>query len=436
MKPTAYRDFTRRAHAPRKRAVLGGFVVLFVIALGIMLSPENLVILGQQSGASGRTAFLWLAVAGGIHVLTAAAYGAGLSPFPHSQWETQLGEDSRPPLSMALLLASRGGFALWGITAVLVTAGYVFNETFVPAYPNLGFSFTLLAILLGLNLLGTRVAGIFQIIFAGTALAGLSALIIMGLGGPPETLFPPKAGEVTWMNGLSASPNFLMMFIGYELAGVRWQETGESAGRPALPMAAGIIAAVCLFSLWSFISLNYVPSLKLQESTVPYADAARAIAGGAGGQIMGVVVLAGTLAAANALMMTVPRLLSGLPRAGWFPVILRNPLFALLLLSGGIALVMAMGLGGSPNLPVYLRASVLLWLLTYARQHLVALKRPEQDLTRPEPGPVAIFCALALAGAVALALVTDPEWARLVIYLLLVMGTLTLVGFIPYRSRR
>jgi hypothetical protein len=64
---------------------------------------------------------------------------------------------------MALLLASRGGFALWGITAMLVTAGYVFNETFVPAYPNLGFSFTLLAILLGLNLLGTQVAAFWQV---------------------------------------------------------------------------------------------------------------------------------------------------------------------------------------------------------------------------------------------------------------------------------
>jgi hypothetical protein len=413
---------------------LRGFVVLWAIALGIMLSPENLVILGQQSGVSGGAAFFWLAVAAGIHVLTAGTYGAGLSTLPHPPDSTQLFRASRSSLPAALLLASRGGFALWGITAVLVTAGYVFNETFVPAYPNLGFSFTLLVILLGLNLLGTQVAAIFQVIFVGVALAGLSALIVMGLWGSPEPLLQATVGRVNWKNSLASSPNFLVLFIGYELAGVLWQKSGEKARRPALPMLAGIIAAFCLFVWWSFISLSYVPSLKLQESTVPYAYVARAVDGAAGLQIMGVVLLAGTLAAANALMMTVPFLISGLSPAGWLSVILRGRLFTLLLLGSAIAIVLAMGLGGSPNLPLYLKASALLWLLTYARQHLANLRGPDRGLTSPKPAPVAIVCALALTGAVALALVTDPEWIRLVIYLLLVVGTLTLIGSIPYES--
>jgi len=425
---------TRLAYMVRERSpYLRGFVVLFSIALGIMLSPENLVILGQQSGVSGRAAFLWLAAAAGIHILTATC-GAGFPPLPHLQYAAQLSRASRPPLPMAMFLASRGGFALWGITAVLVTAGYVFNETFVPAYPNLGFSFTLLVILLGVNLLGTHVARIFQVIFTGAALAGLSALIAMGLWGSPETISQSTAGGATWKNSLSASPSFFVLFIGYELAGVLGPKTGEKAGRPALPMLAGIVAAFCLFCLWSFISLSYVPGVKLQESTVPYAYVARAVAGAGGLQIMGAVLLAGTLAAANALMMTVPLVISVRPPAGWLPVMLRGQRFNLLLLGGAIAIALGFGLGGSPNLPLYLKASALLWLLTYALQHLITLRGPNQGLRSAEPAPVAIACALVLAGAVMLALTADPEWIRLVVYLLLVVGTLTLIGLMPYKS--
>jgi amino acid transporter len=403
-------------------------VVPLAIALGIMLSPENLVILGQQSGASGRAPWLWLAAAAGIHLFTARAYAAGGGLATPSPEGGPRPASFRAPLAAALLLASRGGLALWGVTAVLVTAGYVFNETFAPAYPNLGFSFTLLAILVGLNLPGPRLAAIFQVIFVGAALAGLSALMVMGLWGSPPPLPPTGAGGLTWRQGLVLSPNFLLLFIGYDLAGVRGEKGRDQAGSPAAPMLAGIGAAFVLFGLWSYLSLRYVPSLKLQESTVPYAYVAGAIAGDAGRRLMGGVLLAGTLAAANALMMTVPRLVSGLPPAGLLPLIFRSRRLTLLLLGGGLALVMALGLGGSPNLPLFLKASALLWLLTYARQHLIAWRRPGS----PEPAGLAVACALALAGAAGLALATDPEWAMLTTYGLLLVGALTLIGSIPY----
>jgi hypothetical protein len=82
----------------------------------------------------------------------------------------------------------------------------------------------------------------------------------------------------------------------------------------------------------------------------------------------------------------------------------------LLLLGGAIAVALGVGLGGSPNLPLYLKASAYLWLLTYARQHLSTLRGPDQGLRSAEPASVAIVCALVLAGAAVLALVTDPEW--------------------------
>jgi len=223
----------------------------------------------------------------------------------------------------------------------------------MPAYPNLGFSFTLLGILVALNLMGTRCAAIAQVVFVSVALAGMLALVGMGLQGSPEPLPPVEAGW--WPLKASFTPllSLLFPFLGYELAGFLWERTGKPAGRPAVPMVAGIITAACLFALWCFVSLSYVPSLKLQETTVPYAYVARAIAGETGRMIMGVVLLAGALATANALLLAVPLMASGLPVTGLLPYILRGRVFIVLLLGGGIALIMAAGLGGSPNLPIF-----------------------------------------------------------------------------------
>lgn len=401
-----------------------------------MLSPENLVILGQQSGGAGGAVFFGLTLAAAVHFLTASTYGLGSGAIAPSGEEPQLPRIFRPPLTVALSLASRGGFALWGVTAVLVTAGYVFNETFMPAYPNLGFSFTLLALLLVLNLLGRRWAGIFQVVFVSAALAGMAVLIVLGLLGSPETLSQSQARGLTWKQGLSQIPIFLFPFIGYELAAFSGEKTGKCAGRPTVPMVTGIIVAFCLFSLWCFISLSYVPGLNLQESTVPYAYLALAVAGESGPQLMGVVLLAGSLATANALLLAVPLMASGLPPVGLLAVILRGRVFILLFLAGGIALIMALGLGGSPNLPYFLKASALLWLLAYAWQHLAAWGGKGRGTGKAEPPKVASLCASVLAAAVVLSLITDPERVVLGTYMLLVVGALALIASLPQVTRR
>jgi amino acid transporter len=411
---------------PERLLRVGAFSLLFSVALGIMLSPENLVILGQQSGGAGATVFPGLALAAAIHLFTAGTYNRDSDFFAASGGGTHLPKIFRPPLAVALSLASRGGFALWGTTAVLITAGYVFNETFMPAYPNLGFSFTLLALLMVLNLLGSRWAGVFQVVFVGAALAGLVALVVLGLLGSPPNLQPSPAGDLTWKQGLSPIPLLFLPFIGYELSSFLKEKIPGYALSPAAPMLAGIMAAFCLFFLWCFISRNYVPGLKLQESTVPYAYVARAVAGERGTQLMGIVLLAGSLATANALLLAVPLMASGLPPAGLWPLILRGRVFNLLLLVGAVALVMALGLGGSPSLPSFLKASVLLWLLAYAWHNLAIWREKGRGAA------IANLCALALVAAVVLALITDSERVVLGIYMLLVVGALALFGSIPY----
>lgn len=405
------------------------FWTLFAVSAGLMLSPENLVLLGQGAGATGGAVYIWLMFAIAVHLLTAMSYGAGFLAGASGE-VALLAENLGRPAAAVVPVAARFGFALWGSAAVLVTAGYVFNETFVPAYPNLGFSFTLLAALLTINLWFPRVAALFQVAFTLAALAGLAALILIGFTGPVQPALNPEVGAGQDAN-LPAALGLLFPFIGYELCGFLGEGFGKRSTLPKIPMMAAITAAVVLFVLWCFLSLRYVPQARLLASTIPYSLTARAIAGETGRLIVGVVLLAGSLSTTNALFLAIPRMAAGMGREGLLPSFLQENLGRVLtlgLLGGAIALVMAAGLGGSPNLPVFLKASLLFWLLNYALVHLAAWRCRHRGLAG-ESGPVAIVCAAFLGGGCVLAVVADAERALLLTYMLLVAGALTLLPF-------
>jgi len=152
--------------------------------------------------------------------------------------------------------------------------------------------------------------------------------------------------------------------------------------------------------------------------------------------IIGAVLLAGTLAAANALLLAMPIMTADLPASGLLPVIFRGRVFTLLLLGVGIALALALGLGGSPNLPRFVKASLLLWLLIYARQHLATWLGRDGGLINGEPAALSVICALALIAAVVLALIADPERAILGLYMFLAVGSVALVNAIPHGTGR
>ena len=117
--------------------------------------------------------------------------------------------------------------------------------------------------------------------------------------------------------------------------------------------------------------------------------------------LIGVVVIAGM---ADQGML--PRsLCRGKPRA---PV-------AVCLLAGAIALMLAAGMAGHPELNAYTRAGLLFWLLNYAAVHLAAFKTQPRAAHRSgrlsEAGDVLArgFGLIALLAGVGVLLGTDPD---------------------------
>jgi hypothetical protein len=159
-------------------------VIFLAFALGVMLSPDTLILLGNTLGHEGRAALGGLLVAGGLHMLTARTYERlDLHPAA-SEGESQVLHAAFGPLAATVLpLCARVVYTVAAATGILAIAGYVFNEVFVYWFPNLGFSFCLLGMVVGLNLVGSRVATLAQLSYVALALGGVLCLAAMGFLG-------------------------------------------------------------------------------------------------------------------------------------------------------------------------------------------------------------------------------------------------------------
>jgi amino acid transporter len=400
-------------------------MIFLAFALGVMLSPDTLILLGNALGHEGRAALSGLLVAGGLHVLTARTYGRlGLHPAAREGESQILHATFGPLVATVLPLCARVIYTVSAATGILAIAGYVFNEVFVYWFPNLGFSFCLLGMVVGLNLAGSRVATLAQLSYVALALGGVLGLAGLGLLGAGQT--PPRF-EVTSSPFVTVRSLLegLLLFVGFELALFTTPYTARVTSPPGRLMVLGIVLAALVWCLWGVVSMHFVAPARLAESTVPHMVAARAIGGASGRVVMGVVVLAGTCATVHALLSAGAHMLAGMAEHGLLPAWLRwrqaRP--ALLVLAAGPALMLAMGMAGEPETEVYTRAGVLFWLLHYAAMHLVILVGPRRQVSQTAwgwgmaPAVVSLLCLVAL-GLGLLGLVwIDHEATHLVVFM-------------------
>lgn len=408
------------------------------IALGVMLSPESLIILGNATGSAGALFLVFLMLTMVAHFLTVLSYSETFALQSGRPTEFGLVGQAFGSITAAVLsLSSKVIFVICASTGILATAGYVFNEVFAYWFPNLGFSFCVLGVILVINLLGRKVATTAQIILVSAALLGLILLSLAGY------LKLSSAPEVTHaVNPLSE--NFtrvafigLFLFVGHELAILARKDREEKKWRFALPLISGIGLLGIVFAGWSLVSLAYVSSARLADFTIPHMIAARAILGQNGRIVMGIVVIAGTLSAVNGLLFAVSRMLSHLAQEGFLPFFSREksdrPVGGLIVLTIGISAMMGLGMAGEPLLEVYTRASILFWLLSYAAVHLAVImmgkkyKAQRSKLMRIQTTAVIGFLGMSI-GFTGL-LWTDPEPAQVIKFMVTVLVTLSILSF-------
>lgn len=389
-------------------------------AMGLMLSPEALILLGNTLGRSGLSVFVGgLALALGLHSLTALMYGRWEGAAPVYSGEAQVLRAAWGPVVATVLpLGARLVFTVSAATGILAIAGYVFNEVFILWFPNLGFSFAILGVLVIVNLIHPQVATAAQKLAVALVLGGLLWLSGAALGGwgaqaaPALPVAEPTSGGIgrSFLVGL-------MLLMGCEMGVFAPSRATQRRQVSALYLVLALVGGGLLFGAWGWASRTAVAPTILVESTVPHMVAARAILGAPGRVLMGMVVLAGTVSAVNVLLGGGARMLAGMAQQALLPAWLgrgqARP--ALLLLALGPAAMMGLGMAGEPVTEVYTRAGILFWMLHYTAGHLAVLRRPPAGTTpsgvRPGVGrtSMAWLSVALLSSSIAGLLWYEPE---------------------------
>ncbi len=423
---------------------MGGWIEVSTAALavGLMLSPESLVRVGNGAGNGGGVYLLAMVGSAAVHSLWFQCLRSGIDERRNfEEPESMLIQAFGPLPAVWFSLTARGILFLGLSTGILATAGFAFNEIFARWFPNFAFAFSLLAVVLGINLLGRKAVETTQILFATTAALGLVILSLwavfepgFGTQAPPDV--PPRTIVRSFISGL-------IVLLGFDLALYGRKEPNFDPGKAVM---GAIISMAAVFAAWAAASAGVVPPVDLAQSTIPHLIAARRIGGDTARKIMGIVVVSGTAAALNAFLFGASRALSRLAR--------ENPLSAppggmesvprgvLVLLAGAVAAMIAAGMAGSPGLEILIRTGWIFWLFFYAAVGFSALRlQAGGGAGRSGWSRSRFSTALGLlgcfGGAVGLA-ATDPQRRQLIQCLApsALIALLLALGYVHFRLPR
>lgn len=419
-------------------------IPLIAIAMGLLLSPGSLTILGNNMGIAGASFLVVILTGLVVHLFTALSFGELSLNFPGPDGEARLIKESLGPTpALVLPLCSRVLFTLCAATGILAAAGYAFNEVFVLWFPNLGFSFCLLGFLLLINFLGHRVSSTAQIFFVAITVLGLLLLSIVGLLHLGKASPAIDASNPDPLHMSRVILFGLVLFVGFDLAIFTKASDGHHPMKLIRSMILGILLAAIILAVWGLVSLKYASPSKLADTTVPHMLAARQIMGQSGRVLMGLVVLTGSCAAVNALLIAVSKMISGMTNQNLLPSFLRlqpkQVPIPLILLGMGIAAMMAAGMAGKPELEIYTKAAIWFWLLHYAMIHVSVLIMRCRNPGRFNPFQVFASPVIPIVGALTLLmglaglLWTAPEFGLILKFIFAVLVTVSIFAFFSIR---
>ncbi len=408
---------------------------------GLMLTPDTLTLLGNLVGMHQGYIVVWLLLGACVYVLNARSYRALFNrPGPHADISTSYQTAWGDLPALLIPLSGRLVTTVIASTGLLVTAGFVFNEVFIYWFPNFAFAFILLGVLMTIQLFGPSVAGIFQVGFSAIAIAGLILLSISGLVTTPADLADKADYGATF--DLRALFLTLWLWIGFDLLYDNTRPEAKDTGHQYKTILGGLVAVTVMFGLWGYVSLQHVEAGRLAESTIAHTLTAREILGQSGRIIIGLVAIAGTCAAVNALFTSISRMMRSYARQGLIPspgvLFEKRPAVTIFFAGLVIATLMVGGMAGTEAIDTFLRAGLLLWMLNYAVVHLTVLRLSTNAKSWASSSAFwepAAGAAILLAG-IAVLMLTDPDKRTLFVFLAVSVGFLLLLSLIGKKVNR
>jgi APA family basic amino acid/polyamine antiporter len=291
-----------------------------IIGVGIFVNPSNVA---RLVGEPGWMLLAW-AVGGAFALAGAFVYAELGSRLPEVGGQYVYLARSWGPWAGSLY-----GFALLftinsgGVAAVAsVLASYV-DRSFVPLGAT-GRTLVAAIVVLGLaelNVLGVRTGARANNLFMALKLAGIAALVALGIArapGPASGLGFGEAGRVSTTLFLAALVPVLFAYGG-------WQNCGSLAAEIRDPrrtlVRANLIGVGLVVAVYLGLNLLYLSVLSPAEvagSSALAADVARRLAGPAGASLVGALIVVSCLGFLSVMTLTGPRLYYAMALDGLF----------------------------------------------------------------------------------------------------------------------
>ncbi len=261
---------------------------------------------------------------------------------------------------------------------------------------------------------------------------GLLILIIAGIIQTDQLIqFNPESIAYSINNvGLDTFFMPLLFFIGFDLGFTVWIKSDQKHPGKFNVLSTAVIFMCILFVLWGYVSLKYVPAEKLINTSIPHMIAAKNILGDPGRFIMGVIVISGSLAAVHALFTIISKQSSLLLKIARLPENTKVAKIFIIFPALIIAGMMAGGMAGEEELETFIRASLILWLTSYAMislSHIIILSQSPQRHQRAWPKKISIMCLLILGTGILILTIMDDNSMLILKFL----GGALFISFIP-----
>lgn len=265
-------------------------------------------------------------------------------------------------------------------------------------------------VMIAINIVGIRTAARVQaLVVSVVLLSGVGLVAGAGVNGAVDNLSPGFAGGIAGM--LSVVVMVPFMFVGFDVIPQSAEEIDLPFSEIGRLLVVSILAAIAWYALIIGGVALGLSAAERSVSTLPTADAAAALFGGAwAGKLLVVGGIAGILTSWNAFLIGGSRALFALAQAGQVPAVFatlhprfRTPVYAILL-TGGLAVIAP--LFGRPAMVWLVNAGGLGIITAYVMVALsfLVLRRNEPDMSRPYRvkngrlvGTVALVLSLGIA---------------------------------------
>jgi APA family basic amino acid/polyamine antiporter len=291
----------------------------------------------------------------------------------------------------------------------VVFGEYLHRLGIAAALPVGALALGLIAIVGGLQALGTRIGGASQEI--GSALKALifialvAGLLLAPRGAPAPAA--PLAAPLTLAGLIVAIRSVLGTYLGWNQAAYYCEEVVDPGRSIVRATFAGIALVTAIYVAVNLALLSVLTPQEMAGSTLVAADAGARAFGPAADTIVTAISLISLVTILNLFMMTMPRLLFAIARDAGVPFLSRvsangSPQYAIALMAAVAALLATIGV-----YTILLAFSV--WLITLVAVVVnlaaIVLRRREPGLERPYRMPLfplpALFALLVNAGFLA-----------------------------------